>query len=889
MNQNKKDWYQLDFQNVEKEWNTNIEKGLTEKEASKRLEQYGKNELPKSKQKKIITVFGSQFLNPLVLILIVTGIISVFANEVVDALFILFVILSDAILGTFQEWKAEKSAAALQNMIKIKTTVLRNQELISIDSENLVPGDIIHLESGDKIGADIRLSHVANLQIDEAFLTGESIATTKQKETIQKEVGLSEQKNMGFAGSTVLSGRGTGIVVATGPYTELGKIAHHVTNSDSSKTPLVIRMEKFTKQISILVIMIAIILTFVLYLKGTAPREIFFTVVALSISAIPEGLPVSLTIVLSIAANKMAKKNVIVRKLNAVEGLGSCTVIATDKTGTLTLNEQTAKIILTPSGKTHTISGQGYNGNGRILNPNEEIRNLITMGVLNNEASLYQKQHQWKYQGDSIDVALLALGYKAEILPNIKDELVIVGEIPYESEKKYSAAFYFNQKEIDVTIKGSVETVLSFCSNMQIENEVQKLNKEKILKQNEELASHGYRVIAFAKGEQNNFVKKDNYNENDISNLTFLGLIGFIDPIRAEVPNAISACRKAGIKVVMVTGDHPLTAKAIGKDLGLLKKDEELATGEELQKYLDQGEEITDQFIKTISVFSRVTPTQKLAIVDSLKRMGEFVAVTGDGVNDAPAMKSANIGIAMGSGTDVAKETGSLIIADNNFTSIVAGIEEGRFAYDNIRKVIYMLLSCGISEILFFLLSLIFNMPLPLLAVQLLWLNLVTDGIQDVALAFERGDHDVMNHPPRKTTESIFNSIMIEEILVSGIIIGITVFGFWYYLINGIKMDTVGARSYILLLMVFMQNIHVFNCRSELTSAFKLPVKNNPFIVFGILATLILQLLVTETTILKSILKTQPLDFYHVILALLLTIPLLAIMEIFKFMKRKKV
>lgn len=879
-----KHWSLKTISEVEVELQT-TDAGLSTKEASSRLEKYGKNELPKAKQKNIITTFFSQLLNPLVFILIVTGIVSVFAHEYMDAIFILFVILTDALLGTIEEWKAEKSATALQNLIKIESKVIRNNQIILIPSEELVIGDIIHLESGDKIGADIRFIHTANLMIDEAFLTGESIATTKYSEKLSNHVPITEQNNMGFAGSTVLSGRGTGIVIATGKNTELGKIAHHVNNSNSSKSPLIIRMEKFTKQISILIMIIAIIITFILYMKGMAPREIFFTVVALSISAIPEGLPVSLTIALSVASSRMAKKNVIVRKLNAVEGLGSCTVIATDKTGTLTLNEQTAKMIVLPNGKTHTVSGIGYNGNGSIVDNNSEVKNIVTMGILNNEASLYLEQHDWKFRGDSIDVALLSLGYKAGIEPKVKEDLSIVGEIPYESEKKYSAVFYRQENEVYITVKGSLETILPFCKNMIVNGKTEKLDSKIVMKQNDALASSGYRVIALANGVKNNFKEKENYDENDIPRLTFLGLIGFIDPIRSEVPEAIKACKKAGIKVIMVTGDHPLTATAIGKELGL---DASITTGEELQTYLDQGEFNGDQFIKDISIFSRVTPDQKLAIVESLKRSGEFVAVTGDGVNDAPAMKAANIGIAMGSGTDVAKETGSLIITDDNFNSIVSGIEEGRYAYDNIRKVIYMLLSCGISEVIFFIFSLILGLPIPLLAIQLLWLNLVTDGIQDVALAFEKGDKKVMIKKPRKTSESIFNKLMIEEVLLSGIIIGGIVFGFWYYLINIIHMDVTSARSYILLIMVFMQNIHVFNCRSELTSAFKLSVKNNPLIVFGIFATLILQLIVTETPFLSNILNTTPLDMNHIIFAFLLTIPLLIIMELFKFIKRKE-
>lgn len=886
MDQNSKQWYQKNIQEIEKELNTSLN-GLSNVEAQSRLLKYGKNVLPKSKQKNIWQVFFSQFLNPLVMILIITGIISIFTNEYIDAIFILLVILSDALLGTFQEWKAEKQALALQNMIQINAKVFRDNQMIEIPSLELVLGDIVHLESGDKVGADLRLVHSANLMVDEAFLTGESIGSFKYSDTLRKNSPITDQHNIVFAGSTILSGRGTGIVTATASHTELGKIANHVNNHKLEKTPLVIRMEKFTKQVSLLVIIVAVIITFVLYLKGFAPREIFFTVVALSISAIPEGLPVSLTIALSIASNRMAKKNVIVKKLNAVESLGSCTVIATDKTGTLTLNEQTAKIILLPNGESHNISGIGYNCDGYISDKNEIVDELVSMGVLNNEANLYFSENEWKFQGDSIDVALLFLGHKANILSSLKEKYPIIGEIPYESEKKYSAVFFKNKLNTEVTVKGSLETVLSFCSDMKLNGEKVSLNHDMIFKQNETLAASGYRVIAFASGRAENFDPKENMTESDLPNMTFLGLIGFIDPIRKEVPKAIETCKQAGIKIIMVTGDHPLTAKVIGNELGLLN-DGFLTTGDELESYLKKGEKISDSFIQKVSIFARVTPTQKLAIIESLKRTGEFVAVTGDGVNDAPAMKCAHVGIAMGSGTEVAKETGSLIITDDNFSSITSGIEEGRYAYENIRKVIYMLLSCGISEVLFFILSLIFNMPIPLLALQLLWLNLVTDGIQDVALSFEKGEKQVMRQPPRKTTESIFNRIMIEEILISGFTIGVIVFGFWFYLIHVAHMNTESARSYILLIMVLMQNIHVFNCRSEYTSVFKLSFKSNPLIICGIFATLILQLIVTETPFLSNILNTVPLDFYHIMLAFLLTIPLLIVMELFKCVKRRQ-
>ena len=432
---------------------------------------------------------------------------------------------------------------------------------------------------------------------------------------------------------------------------------------------------------------------------------------------------------LTIGSNKMAKKNVIVRKLNAVESLGSCTVIASDKTGTLTVNEQTAKKIILPDNTKYEVTGTGYELIGNVIGENLEYAKEIALyGVLNNEASIDND----KRIGDSIDIAFLVLGKKLDI--NTK-EIKILENIPYESENKYSAVFYEKAGECYCTIKGSLEKVKEFCSDINLINE--DINTTVLEEQNENLAKDGYRVIAIANGK---IPKKDKYNEQDIEKLTFMGLVGFIDPIRKEAIESIKECKTAGIKVLMITGDHPLTAFSIAKDLELTEDKKDVTSGKEVSKYLDKGKEEFDKFVKSKCIFTRVTPLQKLEIIESLKRQGEFVAVTGDGVNDAPALKSANIGIAMGSGTDIARETADMIVVDDNFKSIVSGVKEGRVAYSNIRKIIMFLISCGLTEVLFFCLSILSDLPMPLVAIQLLWINVVTDGIQDFALSFEKAE-----------------------------------------------------------------------------------------------------------------------------------------------------
>ena len=857
--------------------------GLDEKEVKKRLHKYGLNELPKEEHKSVAQIFFGSLKDPIIYVLIVAAILSFVVNEPVDAIAIAFIILIDAVVSTFQEYRAEKNSEALKNLIKFKVKVVRNNKHYEIDSENVVPGDIIVLESGTQVSADARILSCNNLTIDESVLTGESIGVNKTDDV--NGIDDESKATMVYAGTSVLTGRALALVIATGINTEVGQIAQKVTTTEESKSPLTIRMEKFSKQISLIIVAISIVIGIVLFVKDYEPMEIFLSVVALSVSAMPEGLPLALTMALTIGSNKMGKRNVIVKKLNSVESLGSCTVIASDKTGTLTVNEQTAKIIRLCNGDTFEIEGNGYNDDGNVL-PIEkanldDAKYISVLGKINNEANLEQEKGKWKYYGDSIDVAFLALSKKLKT-DNVNYKTIL--EVPYESEKKFSAVFYTKDDKSYCTAKGSLEVILEFCNHAYINGKKTKLNKEEILKQNEELSSNGYRVIALCDGE---VPENKKYTEKDIKHLNFVGLVGFIDPVRKEATESIRLCKKAGIKVLMITGDHALTAYAIAKDLNMVESKDEVVTGADLELHGNTDKEF-DKFIKGKKVFARVTPLQKLRIVESLKRQGEFVAVTGDGVNDAPAIKAANIGVAMGSGTDVAKSTAKMIVIDDNFSSIVAGIEEGRNAYSNIRKISIMLLSCGFAEVLFFVLSIIAGLDIPLVAIQLLWLNLVTDGLQDMALSFERETDTIMSEKPRSTKESLFEKELITQTLIGGLCIGLIVFGVWAYLCNVLHMEIEHARGYILALMVFMQNIHVLNCRSERKSVFRNSFRKNPFVILTITGSILLQVIVMEVPVLSRFLQTYKVPFNELIYLFLLALPVLFVAEVYKKIKSNR-
>ena len=851
------------------------EAGLSSIDVKKRIEKYGYNTIPRKEKEGLLKIFLNQIIDPIVLLLFAAAIFSFLTGEIIDGIGILIIIFIDLIIGTYEENKANKTIDSLQKLVPVSVKVIRNNKEVEIDFKELVPGDLVRLESGDKISADMRIIEAHNLTVDESILTGESIPITKDSKVLNdKDIPINSQTNMLFAGCNIVTGRGMAIVVETGINTEIGKIADTLQKGKDEKSPLTIKMEKFSKQISITIIVFSILLIILLYIKGFELNKILISVIALAVSALPEGLPLALTMALTIASNKMAKKKVVAKKLYSVEALGSCTVIASDKTGTLTVNEQTAKKIVLPNGLEYEITGTGYMVEGSVIGQKLDLaKEIATLGVINNEAT-FTKDNMI---GDKIDLAFLVLGQKLKT----KENANIIDSIPYESSNGYSAVFYEENNKVYCTIKGSLEVVSSYCNDI---NFLKTNSFNKIFKQNEELSKDGYRVIAIAKGE---VTKKDNYTEKDIKNLKFMGLVGFIDPIRKEAIKSIKDSINAGIKVLMITGDHPLTAFKIAKDLKLTDNYDEVATSDEIRTYLEKSDREFDEFIKSKKVFARVTSLEKLKIVESLKRMGEFVAVTGDGVNDALALQGANVGISMGSGTDIAKDTSKIILLDDNFKSIVSGIFEGRVAYSNIRKIVYFLLSCGFAEVLFFTLSILFNMPMPLLAIQLLWLNVVTDGIQDIALSFEKGDKSVLSNTYKNPRKGLFDKGMISQILLSGITIGLIVFGVWVYLINNLKLDVNVSRTYVMALMIIIQNFHAFNCRSEDKSIGEISLFSNKIFIIGIIGSIILGISVIQTKFFNSILKTTGIPLKDLTLLLAIGLIILLVMEIYKKIKKK--
>ncbi len=872
-----KTWYQLSIPQVFGEMNSSNE-GLPSTEVLSRRAKFGANKIPRPRGKTMLSIFGSQFLSPLIYVLIAAAIISLVIGEFNDALFILIIITINAILGTWQEYKAESSAEALQQMVHVHARIKRDGKVITVDAEELVPGDLVLLESGIKIPADLRLTTCNELLIEESLLTGESMAINKdEKVLLTGDHAIGDQVNMAFAATTVLKGRGTGIVVQTGITTEIGKIAASLSTTTAEKPPLINRMDVFSRNMSVAVLLICTLLGIIGYLRGMPATEIFFFMVAAGVSAIPEGLPVALTVALAIGTNRMARKNVIVRRLPAVEGLGSCTLIASDKTGTLTMDQQSAKTILLPNGKRLAVSGDGYNGVGNITDENGTVKDstddllfaFLQSALLSNEGILREQSGKWEHSGDAVDVALRALAYKAGQKPAyFSKDISVVKLVPYESEHKFSGVFYTIGDQLFFSMKGAVEIVSKYLPET---------GKELCFNESESMAAEGFRVLALAAG------PVDTPELSNIGQLDLTGLVGLIDPLRAEAITAIKTCQEAGIEVVMVTGDHPATALSISKRLGIATDMHQLMTGKELAAIEANNPGTLQEVIAHKTVFARFTPLQKKLIVDSKKAIGHYVAVTGDGVNDAPALKSAHIGIAMGSGTDLTKDTSSIIITDNNFASIAAGVEEGRNTYNNLRKIIYLLVSTGLAEIVLVAIPIIVGMPLPFKAVQLLWLNLVTNGIQDIALAFEKGDPAVMKLPPRKPNESIFDKQMISQVFVSAGIMTLIAFVCWYLVLNVWQYEEKHARVIVIMLMVFLQNFHVLNCRSETASVFSRRSSRNKVILLGITLAQLVHISAAYIPILKDLLYLEPVRWKEWALLLPAALMIIAGMELFKW------
>ncbi|WP_135081120.1 HAD-IC family P-type ATPase [Terasakiella sp. SH-1] len=865
-------WHATDVQDL---WGLldSSETGLSTEEVARRQEAFGANVLPKAQRKSVLSVYLHQFISPLIYLLAAAAFVSVLIGEGTDALFIFAVLQINAIIGTIQEWKAQKSAESLNAMVKNRVIVMRDQKRIEIDSSELVPGDYVFLESGALIPADIRLVKALEARSDESLLTGESVTVDKTA-TVQlsDECAVGDRRNMLHAGTTLSQGRCEGLVTQTALHTELGRIAQALQTTENADPPLVQRLDRFTRTVGLLVIGAVVILGTTMIWQGVSVKEVFFLAVALSVSAIPEGLPVAITVALSISSFHMSRRNVIVRALPAVEGLGACTVIASDKTGTLTVNELTVRRLWLPGGDEYDIAGEGYSPKGTL---DFKAGRLAVAASLCNEATFRLEKEGYHHFGDAVDVAFLVMAAKG----GLDRELLLErhpehGFLPFESERKFSASINSFEKGAKVSLKGAAEVIVPLCGNVAV---------EAVLKTADEMAAQGYRVLALAQGAWADDDDLDRLGEHQ--DMEFLGLAGLIDPLRPEAFTAIEKCTNAGVGVRMVTGDHPATALAIAKELGIAEEKNDVVTGAELKDLQDDPINLSET-IHNARVFARVEPVQKLNIVQSLQENNHFVAVTGDGVNDAPALRSANIGVAMGKeGTDVARGAADLIITDDNFASIVNGVEEGRIAYANVRKVIYLLVSTGASEIVLFFLCLISGMPLPLFAVQLLWLNLVTNGVQHVGLSLEKAEGDELHHPPRDPSTPLFNRRMIEEVVISGLFIGIVAYIFFQHALDS-GMDEAAARSALLLLMVLFENTHVFNCRSERKSLLRMSLFKNPILVVMVILTQTLHIAAAYIPGLNTTLHIQPVTLEQWLTLLPLALGLIIVMEIYKWVRR---
>lgn len=856
--------------------------GLTSKEARARLDIVGANSLPASSESPLWLIFLGQFRSPLIYILGLAGVVSLVIHEYTDAAFIAGVLVLNAVIGGIQEWKADRNTRALQKLLRVVASISRDGEVYELDAEQLVPGDVVWLESGMRVPADLRLLHTHGLEIDESLLTGESLAVIKDFDwSEQGTTSVADRLNMAYAGAVVVRGRGKGVVVSTGMSTHVGHLALDVMAGEGGRPPLLMRLERFTRVVGVAVLVAAVLVaTLGVFFQGQTVSTMFMFAVALAVSAIPEGLPVAITVALAIATTRMAKRGVIVRKLGAVEGLGSCTLVASDKTGTLTCNELTVRRIHLANGHEYEVTGEGFEPDGQIMcegcpvdaAEHDELEAIIRAVVLCNEGDLHRHDGHWVWRGDPTDIALLTMGAKLSWHREAAlDAHPQTNEIPFESEHQFAATYHQMNVGQHVFVKGAPERIFAMSEKATDAAVIDSIRAEA-----ERLAQNGHRVLAVAEGLVN--VDLDNKEVPTAPNgLRLLGLVAMIDPLRPGVREAVEACHRAGLSACMVTGDHPSTAVAIGRDLGL--PSDRVVTGAELEAASDED---LEQMVRDTHIFARVPPHQKLRIVEAAQRMGHFVAVTGDGVNDAPALRRANIGVAMGDkGTDVAREAADMVISDDNFATIVAGIEEGRIAYNNIRNVIYLLISTGAAEVVLVMLAVAFGYPLPLLPVQLLWLNLVTNGIQDVALAFEPGQGDELSYPPRPPRERIFNRLMIERTLVGSVVMGGVAFATFAWLLDQGWSET-SARNLLLLLMVLFENVHIGNCRSETISAFRLSPLRAPILLAGTIIAQLIHIGAMYTPLGQSLLQTEPINFQTWFTLLGVSLTVFVAMEIHK-------
>ena len=872
------------------------EAGLASDEVAVRRAAFGPNVLPRRARVSLLAIYLRQFKSPLVYLLLIAAAVSLGVGELTDAVFIFVVLQANAAIGSYQEHRAEVSAAALDALVPNFAVAVRDGAPRRIDAHDLVPGDIVRLVSGALIPADLRSLAAQEFVVDESLLTGESLPVEKDASTLAADdAPLAERYNMLYAGTTVLSGRVTGVVTATGAATEVGRIAAALTRGHAAPPPLVARLARFSRIIGVITLLCIGLIGAIQLAQGVPLVTVFLVAVALAVAAIPEGLPAAITIALAVATNRMARRGVIVRALPAVEGLGACTVIASDKTGTLTCNELTVKrVLLFGDAAPDTavdIGGEGYlpigevTTAGRDLNEAEEqlLIRLAVSGALCNEAALHVEGATVEHVGDTVDLAFLVLAAKLDLQQRIlQAEQPQLGLIPYEPQRKFAALFTRDDRDRPdrggdkpahalAHVKGAAEVIVPMCDGV---------DADRALAAADEMAAEGYRVLALARGPVPANVALAPV-QSDLRGLRLLGLVGLIDPLRPEVPAAIAQCRAAGIDVRMITGDHPQTALAIARELGIADATDHVVTGAELSAARHDPAAF-DRIAGTARIFARVEPVQKLSIVEALQRAGHVVAVTGDGVNDAPALSAADIGVAMGrDGTDAARAAADLILADDNLATIVPGIEEGRIAYDNVRKLIYLLITTGLGEIVLFLLAIVAQLPVPLFAVQLLWLNLVTNGIQDVALAFEKGEPGILARPPRPPRERLFERRMVTQVLVAGTYMGVAAFVFYAWSLDRGMPEPV-ARNLLLLLMVLFENVHALNARSETRSVFRLPFAANPFLIAAIVAAQGLHIAAMYMPGLSGVLDVQPVVLTDWLLVAAVAASLLIVGEVLK-------
>jgi Ca2+-transporting ATPase len=842
-------------------------KGLDIFEVDKRQKHFGPNAITGKKGKGPLLRFLLQFHQPLIYILIAAAAVTTFLQEWVDAGVIFGVVLVNAFIGFIQEAKAVKAIEALAKTMTTEATVLRSGEKQRISSAEVVPGDIVFLQSGDKVPADLRLFQTRDLQVDESALTGESVPVDKKADVLDHNTALADRWNMAYASTLATYGQGSGIVVAIGDLTEVGRISELISTTEALETPLTRKIARFSHILLYAILVLAATAFVVGLIRDQSVFDMFMAAVALSVGAIPEGLPAALTITLAIGVARMARRRAIIRKLTAVETLGSTTVICSDKTGTLTENQMTVQEILA-GGERFEVTGAGYTPSGRILKIGvtvdasmpSALMECLKAGLLCNDSLLLEKEGRWAVQGDPTEGALLVSAAKAGLeIATTRKKSLRIDTIPFESQHQYMATLHDQGADIPgiVYIKGSVETILEKCDSfLDSAGRHIELDVEQIHKAVEEMAAKGMRVLAFAKREIEQGTAA--LNHPDVaSGMTFIGLQGMIDPPRQEAIIAVQMCHTAGIRVKMITGDHALTASSIAHQVGL-HNPTNVVTGKELIEISDS--ELIVVADRT-SVFARVTPEQKLRLVEALQAKGNVVAMTGDGVNDAPALKRADIGVAMGiTGTDVAKEAADMVLTDDNFASIEAAIEEGRGIFDNLTKFIVWTLPTNLGEGLVILAAIFAGVTLPILPVQILWINMTTAVLLGLMLAFEPKEPGLMTRPPRDPKTPILTGVLIWRLFIVGLLLLAGAFSlFEWELMTGATV--VEARTVAVNVFVLVQLFYLFNCRSLTQSMFRLGFFSNPWVFGGVTVMLILQVMFTYLPAMNLMFLSAPIGF----------------------------